>query len=87
MEREDRVDGSLLLGQWGSERKGVQVPGIMSLSLILGLCGGLGHTHVTARAGFPWRHTEGSVLEFHGKKGLGGRVSPAWGVGIREEAC
>ncbi len=72
MGREDRVDESLLLGEWGSERKGVQVPGIMSVSLILGLCGGLGHTHVAARAGFPWRHTEGSVLEFHGKRGSRG---------------
>ena len=72
MEREDRVDESLLLGEWGSERKGVQVQGIMSASLILGLCGGLGHMRVAFRAGLPSCHTEGSVLEFHDKKGSRG---------------
>ncbi len=66
------MDESLLLGEWGSERKGVQVQGIISASLILGLYSGLGHMHVAFRAGFPSRHTEGSVLEFHGKGGSGG---------------
>ena len=66
------MDESLLLGEWGSERKGVQVQEIMSASLTLGLRGGLGHMHLAFRAGFPSRHTERSVLEFHGKGGSRG---------------
>ena len=66
------MDESLLLGEWGSERKRVEVQGFLSASLILGLCGGLGHMGVAFRAGFPSRYSEGSVLEFHGKGGSGG---------------
>ena len=66
------MDEPLLLEEWESERKSVEVQGFLSASLILSLCGGLCYVHVVVRAGFPSRHTEGSVLEFHGKKGLGG---------------
>ena len=66
------MDEPLLLGEWESERKSVEVQGFLSASLILSLCGGLCYVHVVVRAGFTSRHTEGSVLEFHGKKGLGG---------------
>ena len=72
MAREDRVDEPLLLGEWGSERKSVEVQGFLLASLTLSLCGCLCYVRVVVRAGFPSRHTEGSVLEFHGKKGLGG---------------
>ena len=72
MAKEDRVDEPLLLGEWGSESKSVEVQGFLSASLILSLCGGLCYVHVVVRAGFPSRHTEGSVLDFHGKKGLSG---------------
>ena len=72
MAREDRVDEPLLLGEWGSERKSVEVQGFLSASLTLSLCGGLCYVHVVVRAGFPSRHTDGSVLEFHGKGGSGG---------------
>ena len=60
------------LGSWGFERKSVEVQRFLSASLTLSLCGGLCYVHVVVRAGFTSRHTEGSVLEFHGKKGLGG---------------
>ena len=61
------MDEPLLLGEWGSERKSVEVQGFLSASLILSLCGGLRYVHVVVRAGFPSRHTEGSMLEIHGK--------------------
>ena len=37
MAREDRVDEPLLLGEWRSERKSVEVRGFLSASLILSL--------------------------------------------------
>ena len=55
-----------------SERKRVEVQGFLSASLTLSLCGGLCYVHAVVRAGLASRHTEGSVLKFHGKKGLGG---------------
>ena len=61
------MDEPLLLGEWGAERRGGEVQGFLSASLTLSLCGGLCYVHVVVRAGFPSRHTEGSVLEFHGK--------------------
>ena len=61
-----------MLGEWGSERKSVEVQGFLSASLTLSLCGGLCYVRVVVRAGFPSRRTEGSVLEFRGKRGLSG---------------
>ena len=66
------MDEPLLLGEWGSERKSVEVQRFLSASLTLSLCGGRCYVHVVVRAGFPSRRTEGSVLEFHGKIELAG---------------
>ncbi len=66
------MDEPLLLGEWGSERKSVEVQRFLSATLTLSLCGGLCYVHVVVRAGFPSRHIEGSVPEFHGKIELAG---------------
>ena len=66
------MDESLLLGEWGSERKRVEVQGFLSASLILSLWGGPCHLHETVRAGFLSLHFEGSVLEFHDQTCAGG---------------
>ena len=58
------MDESLLLGEWGSERKRVEVQGFLSASLILSLW--------VALAGFLSLHFEGSVLEFHDQTCAGG---------------
>ncbi len=66
------MDEPFLLGEWGSERKSVEVQGFLSASLTLSLCGGLCYVHGAVRAGFLSLHFEGSVLEFHGQTCAGG---------------
>ena len=66
------MDESLLLGEWGSERKRVEVQGFLSASLTLRLCSGLRNVHGAVRAGFLSLHFEGSVLEFHDQTCAGG---------------
>ena len=87
MTRHVRVDESLLLGEWGSERKRVEVQGFLSASLILNLCGGLSHVRGAVRAAFLLFHAEGSVLEFHDETGSGGRVPPAGGASVTMGKC
>ena len=81
-----RVDEFLLLGEWGSERKRVEVQGFLSASLILNLCG-LFHVRGAVRAAILLFHAEGSVLEFHDETGSGGRVPPAGGASVAMGKC